>query len=319
MPSMNLDPHASSTALAGEALLTVHPGPDLLLPRTKSEYNAVMAAAYDDAERLRQRCFDDPPHDDTIAMPFQFDLPETWMQAALISACRRYGLVPVLRFRTQHVFIVVAPNMFMREVFEPHYGVLLQRAERRARRLSPDAAEGGIFSDLIARLQSECLDRDVRVRFTIDRCKLRLGGRNSLRMARERALELARKNYPGLPPSALARVLCRHHRITVQPMTLRGWMIADGLWSVRKRTPAPAPVELGSPRVDRRLVNFDDGPDAPQLTEQAKFRALCHLFADYFADGEKPETDGRLDVLEAKVRHLLATPHRTTTPDAEAS
>lgn len=53
------------------------------------------------------------------------------------------------------------------------------------------------------------------------------------------------------------------------------------------------------------------------MTEDDKFRALYRLFADYFIDAEKPETDGRTDVLEAKVLHLLATPHRLTARDAE--
>lgn len=54
------------------------------------------------------------------------------------------------------------------------------------------------------------------------------------------------------------------------------------------------------------------------MTQQDKFKAAYRLFADYFVDADKPETDGRLDVLEAKVLHLLATPHGTTTHDAEA-
>lgn len=53
------------------------------------------------------------------------------------------------------------------------------------------------------------------------------------------------------------------------------------------------------------------------MTETDKFNALFRLFADYFVDAAKPETDGRRDVLKAKVVHLLATRHAASGAKAE--
>jgi hypothetical protein len=54
------------------------------------------------------------------------------------------------------------------------------------------------------------------------------------------ALSLIRERYPDFGPTLAAEKLLEHHGCSVSRETLRGWMIADGLWTDRRhRAPSP--------------------------------------------------------------------------------
>src|SRR6201994_5023468 len=54
------------------------------------------------------------------------------------------------------------------------------------------------------------------------------------------ALSIVRERYSDFGPSLAAEKLAEHHGCSVSRETLRGWMIADGLWQDRRhRLPAP--------------------------------------------------------------------------------
>src|SRR6202035_4581213 len=54
------------------------------------------------------------------------------------------------------------------------------------------------------------------------------------------ALSIVRERYCDFGPTMAAEKLSEHHGCSVSRETLRGWMIADGLWQDRRhRLPAP--------------------------------------------------------------------------------
>src|SRR3984893_1828299 len=54
------------------------------------------------------------------------------------------------------------------------------------------------------------------------------------------ALSIVRERYSDFGPSLAAEKLAEHHGCSVSRETLRGWMIADGLWQDRRhRLPSP--------------------------------------------------------------------------------
>src|SRR5271163_4099404 len=54
------------------------------------------------------------------------------------------------------------------------------------------------------------------------------------------ALSIVRERYCDFGPSLAAEKLAEHHGCSVSRETLRGWMIADGLWQDRRhRLPSP--------------------------------------------------------------------------------
>ena len=54
------------------------------------------------------------------------------------------------------------------------------------------------------------------------------------------ALSIVRERYSDFGPSLAAEKLAEHHGCSVSRETLRGWMIADGLWQDRRhRAPSP--------------------------------------------------------------------------------
>src|SRR5271167_1205890 len=54
------------------------------------------------------------------------------------------------------------------------------------------------------------------------------------------ALSLVRERYADFGPTLAAEKLAAHHGCTISRETLRGWMIADGLWTDRRhRLPSP--------------------------------------------------------------------------------
>ena len=54
------------------------------------------------------------------------------------------------------------------------------------------------------------------------------------------ALSLVRDRYPDFGPTLAAEKLARQHGCSISRETLRGWMIADGLWIDRRhRLPSP--------------------------------------------------------------------------------
>jgi hypothetical protein len=54
------------------------------------------------------------------------------------------------------------------------------------------------------------------------------------------ALSIVRERYADFGPTMAAEKLAEHHGCSVSRETLRGWMIADGLWQDRRhRLPAP--------------------------------------------------------------------------------
>ena len=73
----------------------------------------------------------------------------------------------------------------------------------------------------------------------------RVEGADLLRADRHRrlvaqALSIVRERYPDFGPSLAVEKLAEHHGCSVSRETLRGWMIADGLWQDRRhRLPSP--------------------------------------------------------------------------------
>jgi winged helix-turn helix protein len=71
------------------------------------------------------------------------------------------------------------------------------------------------------------------------------------------ALSIVRDRYADFGPSLAAEKLAEHHGCLVSRETLRGWMIADGLWQDRRhRLPSPhqpAARLPGRTGADRRL------------------------------------------------------------------
>ena len=54
------------------------------------------------------------------------------------------------------------------------------------------------------------------------------------------ALSIARERYADFGPTLAAEKLAEHHGCSISRETLRGWMIADGLWQDRRhRLPVP--------------------------------------------------------------------------------
>src|SRR5437870_11378156 len=54
------------------------------------------------------------------------------------------------------------------------------------------------------------------------------------------ALSIVRERYPDFGPTLAAEKLAEHHGCSVSRETVRGWMIADGLWQDRRhRLPSP--------------------------------------------------------------------------------
>src|SRR6202012_1460275 len=54
------------------------------------------------------------------------------------------------------------------------------------------------------------------------------------------ALSIVRERYADFGPTLAAEKLAEHHGCLVSRETLRGWMIADGLWQDRRhRLPSP--------------------------------------------------------------------------------
>ena len=54
------------------------------------------------------------------------------------------------------------------------------------------------------------------------------------------ALSIVRERYADFGPTLAAEKLAAHHGCTISRETLRGWMIADGLWIDRRhRVPSP--------------------------------------------------------------------------------
>ena len=52
---------------------------------------------------------------------------------------------------------------------------------------------------------------------------------------RERAMELCRERYPNFGPTLAAEQLAKRDGLVVDHETLRGWLIAEGLWTPRRR------------------------------------------------------------------------------------
>ena len=73
------------------------------------------------------------------------------------------------------------------------------------------------------------------------------------------ALSIVRERYADFGPTMAAEKLSEHHGCSVSRETLRGWMIADGLWQDRRHRPAlaasaaPAARLPGRTGTDRRL------------------------------------------------------------------
>src|SRR6201994_4878106 len=83
------------------------------------------------------------------------------------------------------------------------------------------------------------------------------------------ALSIVRERYPDFGPTLAAEKLAEHHSCSVSRETLRGWMIADGLWQDRRhRLPAPhqprrrrdCPGELGQIDGSEHAWFEDRGP-----------------------------------------------------------
>src|SRR3974377_878741 len=61
------------------------------------------------------------------------------------------------------------------------------------------------------------------------------------------ALSVVRERYSDFGPSLAAEKLAEHHGCSVSRETLRGWMIADGLWRDRRHR-LPSPHQTGRGR-----------------------------------------------------------------------
>jgi hypothetical protein len=89
------------------------------------------------------------------------------------------------------------------------------------------------------------------------------------------ALSLVRERYADFGPTLAAENLAAHHGCTISRETLRGWMIADGLWTDRRhRLPSPHQPRRRRDRLGE-LVQIDG-------SEHAWFEdrgAMCTLLA----------------------------------------
>jgi hypothetical protein len=69
------------------------------------------------------------------------------------------------------------------------------------------------------------------------------------------ALAIVRERYADFGPSLAAEKLAEHHGCSVSRETLRGWMIADGLWQDRRhRLPSPQTVPRGLERIEASRI-----------------------------------------------------------------
>jgi len=77
---------------------------------------------------------------------------------------------------------------------------------------------------------------------------------------KQQALALVRQHYPDFGPTFASEKLSEEHSISVSSETLRQWMIADGLWTPkRKKQPAVHPMRERRPCVGE-LVQIDGSP-----------------------------------------------------------
>lgn len=77
---------------------------------------------------------------------------------------------------------------------------------------------------------------------------------------RSNALDIVRQQYPDFGPTLAAEKLATKHAITLNPETLRLWMIEADLWRPRqRRTPAIHPSRPRRPR-EGELVQIDGSP-----------------------------------------------------------
>jgi len=77
---------------------------------------------------------------------------------------------------------------------------------------------------------------------------------------KQQALALVRQHYPDFGPTFASEKLSEEHSISVSSETLRQWMIADGLWTPkRKKQPAAHPMRERRPCVGE-LVQIDGSP-----------------------------------------------------------
>jgi len=77
---------------------------------------------------------------------------------------------------------------------------------------------------------------------------------------RQHAVASIRQHYPDFGPTFAAEKLAENHDITVSSETLRQWMIADGIWTAkRKKQPASHPMRERRPRLGE-LVQIDGSP-----------------------------------------------------------
>ena len=83
------------------------------------------------------------------------------------------------------------------------------------------------------------------------------------------ALTLVREHYPDFGPTQALEKLAAHYGLCVSRETLRGWMIADGLWiDRRQRTPSErvtgAPSARSSPHSPRQRATRWISPLSPR-------------------------------------------------------
>ena len=100
------------------------------------------------------------------------------------------------------------------------------------------------------------------------------------------ALSIVRERYADFGPTLAAEKLAEHHGCSVSRETLRGWMIAEGLWQDRRhRLPSPH-----QPR-RRRDLPGRTGPDRRLGARLARgSRPAVH--AAGFCAGSKPPRSG---------------------------
>src|SRR5580692_2258321 len=104
------------------------------------------------------------------------------------------------------------------------------------------------------------------------------------------ALSIVRERYGDFGPSLAAEKLAEHHGCSVSRETLRGWMIAEGLWQDRRhRLPSPhqprrrrdclgAAATAEQPRGARSAVEGagTTPPCCRGLSQRSGSRADCH-------------------------------------------
>src|SRR5271165_500085 len=101
------------------------------------------------------------------------------------------------------------------------------------------------------------------------------------------ALSIVRERYADFGPTLAAEKLAEHHGCSVSRETLRGWMIADGLWQDRRHiTPKPTQDRPGA-RVEKPLARHcSDGYLDPLALDTGRHDLLC----------ERPTDDIELDL-----------------------